>query len=541
MKNHLLLCLALFFLATVLHAQQPLIRFAHPINNPGVNNFAPFISGDERTLIYLNDYTDAGGLTMQMITKEGAANWSDPKEVNKQINNPTLNFEGGYSVSFDGQLLLFTSRRAGGIGGFDIWYSERRGNDWGAPKGFGAPLNSRGHDASPSLSPDGATLYFMRCERMDQKSSEGCKLYVSRLGNNGRWTEPEALPEVINRYNAMHPRIMADGESLIFSSDRPGGKGGFDLYFTRKENGVWTEPVNMAFANTEANDFFISVPSKGRYYYRDEAGARKRELVMRLIPEEFTPKRLIRSEGVVLDGATGAPMAGAFVRAVVIDTRERVWNSKTDATGAFMLVLKEGARYDFSIEAQDGTYSYFSKIYGLDKMRFSDRDELRVTLKKVEPEDLISLESVKFYPGTATIMRESELELRRLTRLIRTNSHLRFDLEVIMMDFKQDSVRSHPDLTEVRYDTLLGPPIASIFIDENGETREELVQEVRIKPIYHNDRSMQMAEALRKYLLSQDLPEHTFTSRAKREIKGGFEAVNGAELPPYAVYLKVRR
>src|SRR5690606_12116912 len=110
---------------------------------------------------------------------------------------------------------------------------------WSNPVNPGAPVNSRQHEACASLSADGKTLYFMRCEKMDQNSADLCRIYRTVKKPTGQWGEPEELPSHINTGNSQSPRIMADGETLIFSSDQMGGKGGMDLFLSRLVNGNW--------------------------------------------------------------------------------------------------------------------------------------------------------------------------------------------------------------------------------------------------------------------------------------------------------------
>ncbi|NJM24373.1 MAG: exo-alpha-sialidase [Bacteroidia bacterium] len=163
--------------------------------------------------------------------------------------------------------------------------SERRGDYWQEPKNLTAPINSAGHEASVTVSADGKMIFFTRCEKMDQRSATGCAIYVSRKKGNGQWDEPSALPDFINTGNSQTPRIMADGETLYFASDKmPGSQGGMDLYVTRLKETTWSKPLALDFANTEKDDQYVSVTALGRYLLRDTKGSRKNELVEYLIP-----------------------------------------------------------------------------------------------------------------------------------------------------------------------------------------------------------------------------------------------------------------
>src|SRR5690606_22439962 len=151
----------------------------------------------------------------------------------------------GYGLSAGGSTLYFSTLKSPGVGGFDICTSEWRGGAaWTNPANLGKPINTRAHEACPLITPDGRMVYFMRCEKMSQTAAAGCALYRVEKKLNGLWGEPEALPDYINTGNSQTPRIMADGETLIFSSDQMGmTRGGMDLYMTRYRDGVWSTPV----------------------------------------------------------------------------------------------------------------------------------------------------------------------------------------------------------------------------------------------------------------------------------------------------------
>ncbi|MEO1050243.1 MAG: hypothetical protein AAFX87_06445 [Bacteroidota bacterium] len=496
------------------------------INRQSINNYAPYMSGDGNFMVYLNDNNDFEELRMVQATKKTAASWNDPVEIAKPINFPKLNYTGGYSLSFDGKTLYFTSRRSGGIGGYDIWYSTKTSTGWSQPTNDGTPLNTYGHEGCPVLSPDGQYMYFMRCETMSQNSADQCKLFVAkRKRNSKQWTEAVELPANINDGNTMTPRIMADGETLMFASSKPGGKGGLDLYMTRKEGDSWSDPVPLDFINSEENEQYIAVTAKGRYMFYDRRGAKNRQIAGLLIPDEFKPEKLMRIEGKVVDAGTGEPLE-AYIRVYNLDTRERIWNLATDNQGDFNLTLKEGANYDLAIEPRDPNYKFYSKLYELEEMRFAGRDEFEATLNTVNSGDQFVLDGIQFKPFTAELDDKSTYELRRLTRMVRNYADNRFEIAAYIDEFKTDSIQSDPDLTEVIIDTLIIEPevieydslneISELDADSLAYEEEEVYDSLAIesspepaytlKYTYHNDRTQKQAQAVVDYLVSRGIP-----------------------------------
>ena len=116
------------------------------------------------------------------------------------------------------------------------------------------PLNSPIRENEASFSHDGHTVYFQR------GPLETSDIYVSHLSGNFedmKWSEPEPLPAPINTpFSEVEPKISLDGKRLYFQSNRPGGKGGLDIWVSELgEDGLWQKPVSLPFPiNTEFND-----------------------------------------------------------------------------------------------------------------------------------------------------------------------------------------------------------------------------------------------------------------------------------------------
>lgn len=541
-------------------SQDQMRRLPSNINRPSINLYAPFVSGDGQTILYLSDYTDDGHHGMRWATKKTVSTWNDGQEVTKLINRPTLNYRGGYSLSFDGNVMLFTSRKSG-LGGFDLWSSNRRGNDWEAPSNLGGPVNSSENEGAGMLSPDGEYLYFMRCEKMSEYGgASGCRLMISKKTYNG-WDVPKELPSNINTGNSQTPRILADGETLIFASDQFGGKGGLDLYMTTRLGETWSDPVPLDFINTEKHDQFISIPAKGRYLYADVQGDRDRELVQILIPDEFQPKKVMRIQGTVTDAVTGEPL-NANLTVFNVGDRDRLWNEKVGKKGEFAIVLKEGSVYDVAVDLDDPTYMYFSKVYDFsEEVGTRDKESLQVKLAKIQPGMTYSPDII-FEQYSSEISDNSTFELRRMAEVLRKNPGMTIEISVAQNNFKRDSIQSDSDLTETELDTvitLVKRPVLSeemesdvegdsveyesegedeagndqsVEVDslKSGQVRYEMVEEKQVKKTYHNDRTPAQAEAIKAYLAGRGVSEDRIklkTARGEGSADKGSESGSG--------------
>ncbi len=495
MKSTLSILTCAFLLFAGIAMGQPKMRkLPTIINHPSINVTAPFMSVDGSGLIYVSDYAQDYALTMFYSYKQ-RANWSEPKPLPKNLSK--LNFLYGATLSADGKTVYLSSFKSPGAGGYDIWMSESRGSSWTEPVNLVNPINTKSNEASASFTPDGKTIYFMRCEKMNEKSASECKIFVAKKKTNGQWSEPEELPAHINTGNSQYPRILADGETLLFSSDKlPGNKGGLDLYQTRLVNGNWTAPVAMEFTNTEVDDKNVSVNGIGRYLLRDSPGARKMELVEYLIPQELRPKGLTKIEGAVLD-PSGAPVS-AYIVVTERDSQKRVYNGRPEKDGSFTLYLPEGSVYEFGVDPERSNFNFYAEYIDLTEEDIPQLKRVNPVLKPIEAGDNFPLDLVTFEENSAALTETSSTELDRLVRMIRSNPEFIFEIQVLLAGYEEDSVSSIPDLTEVIYDSIQA---TVTDIDTLGQLfeRDTLI----VKTRYHNDRTLEQAGQVVEYLVSK--------------------------------------
>jgi tetratricopeptide (TPR) repeat protein len=136
----------------------------------------------------------------------------------------------------------------------DNFYYERQGGVWtDKTKLLFAATNTRYNDGSGCFNSSGNKYYFTVCG-MDGPQ---CRLFVTARSASG-WTPPVALNDNINfkSYESKHPAISNGGDTLVFSSDRPGGQGQFDLWMSVNSGGEnWGPPMNLgASVNTKLNE-----------------------------------------------------------------------------------------------------------------------------------------------------------------------------------------------------------------------------------------------------------------------------------------------
>lgn len=495
--------LSVVFLLTVgdLFPQAKFRKFPTSINHPAINVYAPYISAEGNSLVFISDNAEDYELT-PFFTFRANGDWRNPQPFPKTIYT-RLNFLRGFALGPDGTELYYTTLKSPGVGGYDIWTSDWNGAAWSTPENLGMPVNSKGHDSSPSVSADGKSIFFMRCESMDHDRAANCRILQSKKGQNGLWSEPVELPSYVNTGNSQTPRIMADGETLIFSSDRmPGSKGGMDLYVTTLIDGKWAAPTPLDFVNTEEDDQYVSANALGRYLLRDQMGTRKSEIVEHLFPDEVKPRSMMKIDGKIVD-PDGKPVP-AYVSVEDLTTGKRYYHARPDAGGAFTAFLREGSRYQLSVDPEQDHLTYYTRQFDLTVEKIPQVERLTATLKEPGDGDEIVLDMFTFKPYSSEVETTgSDAGLKRLMRLINSNPGLLFEIQVVLEGYRQDSVQSDPDLTEVTYDSVY-----TVYddIDSLGQLYQR--DTMLVDTIYHNDRTHRQAEALVQYFLAQGISEN---------------------------------
>ena len=150
-------------------------------------------------------------------------------EDTRPVAPPLNDIEWDHHPAFsgDGRTIIFASERFGGNGGSDLWVSRREGEKWSVPVNLGGTINSSGNEITPYLAPDGETLYFSSDAHPGRG---GFDIFVSRR-IAGKWSTPEPLGRPFNSGDdAIFFNGTLESNTAYFASNRPGGKGGFDLY-----------------------------------------------------------------------------------------------------------------------------------------------------------------------------------------------------------------------------------------------------------------------------------------------------------------------
>jgi len=201
--------------------------------------------------------------------KNADGSYAAPKPI-ESLN--TKGFDAAIGMSPDGQT-MFTFNSSGSDSG-DIFVCKLKGDKWDQPVRLNTNINTDGYwEGSCSISADGKYLYFSS-ERPGGLG--GRDIYVSEMVN-GDWGPAVNLgPKINTIYNDDAPFIHPDGITLFFSSEGHMSIGGYDIMFTIKKDNEWAEPKSMGIPlNTTEDDSYYVINSNGDrgYFSSNRAGA----------------------------------------------------------------------------------------------------------------------------------------------------------------------------------------------------------------------------------------------------------------------------
>ncbi len=289
-------------------------------------------------------------------TQNEGNTWSAPKEV--MIPNPDSAILGHPSITADGNRIYFVSDLAGGLGGKDIWYSDKQGTSWSTPVNAGPKVNTTGDEEFPFIHSSG-TLYF--------------------------------------------------------SSTGHSGMGGFDIFFCDFEEGDWTDAMNLKSPTNSAGDdfgFILDETKEVGYLSSNRFGGKGEDDIYSAyaIPLVFTVS------GKTINNATSKVLAQAKVTIIGSDGSTQTITS--DATGSYKFTIKKDVNYQMN----SSKYRFFGDVGELSTYGLKESKEYSINFKlNPIPLKEIVLKGILYDLAKADLREESIATLDSLIKTLRDN------------------------------------------------------------------------------------------------------------------------
>lgn len=413
--------------------------FKNPVNVNPVNmgssinsenqEYSPAFAIDEKTIYItkrmgnLSDNRPNEDLYFAELNDES---WDKVKDIGPPIN--TIENEGAFSISSDGNYIFFTScSRNGGKGQCDIWLTSKKNNRWDEPKNLQSPINTKYWESQPSISSDGRMLYFSS----DRPGGYGgTDIWVSEFSNSG-WSAPKNLgPTVNTSKDEQFPFIHSDNRTLYFSSNGHPGLGKSDLYLTRKDVKLnWETPINMGFPiNSRGQDWNLVVARDGKtaYFSSDQLkGFGGLDIYTFQLPEKLQAEKVSYLRGYVRDAITKQPLS-ANVELSPINGEPTTLTYAKPGTGMFLVPLKTNMKFALTID-KDG-YLFYTEFYNMPAIQRDQPIELFIDLEKIELGNSVVLKNIFFDTDKSDIKDESKQELEKLIDFLSENNSIRIEI-----------------------------------------------------------------------------------------------------------------
>lgn len=401
-----------------------------------VNCFAmqyfPVLTADQQELIFTRRLVGIGDDDEDLVITRKDANgrWYSPVSISKNINSKFN--EGTCTISADGRKLIFTScsgRR--GFGSCDLFESTKIGMDWSEPVNLGPNVNSFDWESQPSLSADGRTLYFVS----DRKGGYGRRdIWYSTLDDQGQWTKTLNLGTPVNtQYEEYSPFIHVNGKTLYFASNGLVGFGGFDLFFSERLENGWSLPENVGSPINDHEDqfsLFITADGKKGYYSHEEmtaSGIPMGRLYEVQIPENQQIKyRSNYVKGTVKDKKTGKELR-AKIELFDINKNKIVSLVHSDSlSGEYLMVLTQGSEYVLYVNKK----GYLFQSLNFNYSDVSDFDPLTINIE-LDPAlkgSVSVLKNIFFDVDKFDLKEKSITELEKIVQFLTENPQIRVEI-----------------------------------------------------------------------------------------------------------------
>jgi outer membrane protein OmpA-like peptidoglycan-associated protein/tetratricopeptide (TPR) repeat protein len=337
--------------------------------------------------------------------------------------------KGAITVSQDGDWLFFAADIAGaGLGGFDIYKSIYTPAGWSEQENLGDSINTDFWESSPAISPDKRALYFSSTR---PGGYGGADLYVSYLKPNGHWAEAVNMGPTINTAgDELAPFIHADNQTLYFTSDGLPGYGGSDLFVLKKlSNGKWGTPENMGYPiNTIENEGSLAVAADGytAYYASDREDSRGGlDIYSFTLPAHARPFKTIYVKGNITDIITkkGLP---ANLELTDNATGTIINKVQTDETGHYFITLPEGKDYTFTVNRKG--YLFYSSAYALSGAAPDSTYIKNIALEPIKLASSFVFTQVLFDNNSFALLPASLPELNKLVQILEENPSMHIQI-----------------------------------------------------------------------------------------------------------------
>ncbi|MFC0655859.1 OmpA family protein [Mongoliitalea lutea] len=398
-------------------------RLPEPLNQFAMQYF-PVLTADSKKILFtkrdgIKDFQKEDIFVSYLL--DDGENWTKPAGISEIINTPYN--EGTCTISADGNILIYTSCDApDSFGSCDLYIAYRVNGKWQRPGNMGKHVNSRFWDSQPSLSADGRMLFFSSNRRGGYGGND---IWYTVRKADGSWSEAKNLGGIINTpKDEVSPFMYFNNEVLFFASNGHLGLGGLDIFLSRVIDGEFTEPENIGYPiNDHRDQFSLFITAQRDYAYYTESTFQGQEIERSLLYRFKFPEsvalgdKLIVTQGKVVNSKTGKAI-DARLSLVSLSNDSTLYEFRADgASGEFMMLYPDKDFSGLYVEKE----GYLPKIFNVDKDGLKNKDNLEISLIPIATGEEFVFENIFFDFDKHELKPESMSSLKRLYEFLITN------------------------------------------------------------------------------------------------------------------------
>lgn len=395
------------------------INMGHFINSE-YSDYGPALAINDKTLVFTSkkniipnglDTKQNEDIYFSAIEYD---QWDFAKPI-RELN--TIYNEGSVCMSKDGKTLYFARCDApGSYGNCDIYISTLQPDStWGRATNLGVNVNSRSWDSHPALSHNDDTLYFAS----DRIGGFGMSdIYYTYKDKKGNWTKSQNIGPIINSRNSeVSPFIHPAYHILYFSSNGYVlNFGEFDIYKSSAINDVWQEADNIGpLVNGKGSEFYFTIDSKSKdlFYARSiENDLNNLDLYSFPLPMEGQPLATTKLSGSLLNSNTENPFERGIVSVIDLETGIEVAPRFLSTEGQYDFKLINKKQYLLIIQGDE--------FFRIEEIFFLDGDmELNMLTESITSR--LKFETIEFDNGSSELKTSMYIDLDKLSDFLLDN------------------------------------------------------------------------------------------------------------------------
>jgi len=430
--------------------------------NSEKDEIAPSVSADGAEMILSSNRknthspNEVGDYDYDIFTSSLVdGNWSSPLPIKGPINSSTDDVSN--CIGYSGDKMLLHRENSGQM---DIYESKLVGADWSNPQILSAMICSdRANDRYASYDPDGFKIYFVRD---NINGLNGSEIMFSAVQNKMKqdFMLPSQVVQVNSKFNDGPVYIHISGDIMYLASQGHESMGGFDIFISEKKQGQWSTPVNMGSPiNTPYDDFFFAASANGKFAYisSNREGGKGGFDIYRVTFFGEEKKPVVETEDFLL-GSVAQPIKDHNIESTVnvnkksltvfkgitidaisrkpVEAQIEITDNATgqvietfttnSATGKFIITLNSGKNYGIAVKATG--YLFHSENFDIAMGAADNLVNKTIELKNIAIGSKIALRNIFFDVAKATLRPESNGELERLVKLMKEVPNLKIEI-----------------------------------------------------------------------------------------------------------------